>query len=309
MQPGPGLRGHIWMMNIARLKNLHGIARLRKIALMLSQIEHEIACSEAQPEISNLLHQAGLIADFLEASGESAPELLLAARQFKASAGNAQTPNFDLCFRALNNFRHTAMRGAGQAPADWDFWDYRGTSAEQVRDERFFYPGLKVYLEDIRSPFNVGTIFRTAEAFGFEEVILSPGCADPRHPRALRSSMGTIDMIPWRRASLDEASPGASGIFALELGGTPLGSFTFPRSGLLILGSEELGVSQNALSLARAHAGILSIPMKGIKASINVAVAFGIAASAWASSQTADFNFEKSSLTEAENQSKLNLIT
>lgn len=288
MQPGPGLRGHISMMNIARLKNLHGIARLRKIALMLNQIEHELVSSAAQPAVSNLLHQASLIADFLEASGESAPEILVAARQFKAAAENLQTPDFALCFRALNNFRHTVMRGAGQAPADWDFRDYRGTSDEQVRDERFFYPGLKVYLEDIRSPFNVGTIFRTAEAFGFEEVILSPDCADPRHPRALRSSMGTVDMIPWRRASLGEASPGSSGIFALELGGTPLESFAFPRSGLLILGSEELGVSQPALAYARAQAGILSIPMKGIKASINVAVAFGIAASAWASSRMAD---------------------
>lgn len=281
------------MMNIARLKNLHGIARFRKIALMLNQIEHELANSAAQHEISNLLNQASLIAGFLEASEESTPELLAAARQFKAAAENQQTSGFDFCFRALNNFRHTVMRGAGQAPADWDFWDYRGDGAEHVRDEHFFYPGMKVYLEDIRSPFNVGTIFRTAEAFGFEEVILSPDCADPRHPRALRSSMGTIDMIPWRRASLDEASLGSSGIFALELGGTPLGSFAFPRSGLIILGSEELGVSQNALSRARAHAGILSIPMKGIKASINVAVAFGIAASAWASSQTVNFHIEK----------------
>ena len=281
------------MMNIARLKNLHGIARLRKIALMLNQIEHEMAGNEGKSEISNLLHQACLIADFLEASEESRPEILQAARQFKIAAESKQSSGFDLYFRALNNFRHIVMRSAGQAPADWDFQDYRGTNEKHARDKRFFYPGLKVYLEDIRSPFNVGTIFRTAEAFGFEEVILSADCADPRHPRALRSSMGTVDMIPWRRASLDEASLNSSGIFALELGGTPLGSFTFPRSGLLILGSEELGVSQNALSCARAHSGILSIPMKGIKASINVAVAFGIAASAWASSQTTNFHVEK----------------
>ncbi|MFA6365953.1 MAG: TrmH family RNA methyltransferase, partial [Candidatus Hydrogenedentales bacterium] len=111
--------------------------------------------------------------------------------------------------------------------------------------------------------------------------LLSAGCADPRHPRALRSSMGAVDIIPWRRCYPDEL-PGLGPVFALELGGCPLDKFVFPGRGLLILGSEELGVSESCLALAEGRR--VSIPMRGIKASINVAVAFGIAAQAWISS-------------------------
>jgi TrmH family RNA methyltransferase len=69
-------------------------------------------------------------------------------------------------------------------------------------------------------------------------------------------------------------------VFALETGGTPLRDFVFPREGIVILGSEELGVSPEALE--RAEYGRVSIPMTGIKASINVGVAFGILVYAWA---------------------------
>jgi TrmH family RNA methyltransferase len=92
--------------------------------------------------------------------------------------------------------------------------------------------------------------------------------------------MGAVDMIPWRRAPLAEIQP-LGPLFALELGGVPLSEFPFPKRGILILGSEELGVSEGALRLAAERR--LSIPMRGIKASLNVAVAFGIAAQAWVS--------------------------
>jgi TrmH family RNA methyltransferase len=175
--------------------------------------------------------------------------------------------------RKLNDFRHALMRISGQAPADWDFLDHGGRTLERKP-----ISGLRVYLEDIRSPFNVGTILRTAEALGFEEVLLSPDCADPLHPRALRSAMGAVDMIPWRRcpsADLQAVRP----LIALELGGKDIRDFSFPRAGTLLLGSEELGISARLLSQDGVER--ISIPMRGMKASINVAVAFGIAASAW----------------------------
>jgi len=69
---------------------------------------------------------------------------------------------------------------------------------------------------------------------------------------------------------------------ALETGGTPITSFSFPKQGIVLLGSEELGLSAEALK--RVSAGIVSIPMKGIKASLNVAVAFGILMQYWVAS-------------------------
>ena len=72
-------------------------------------------------------------------------------------------------------------------------------------------------------------------------------------------------------------------VFALETGGVPLADFPFPRRGILIAGSEELGVSPRALAAADASAGRVSIQSYGAKASLNVSVAFGIAVEKWAS--------------------------
>jgi TrmH family RNA methyltransferase len=141
-------------------------------------------------------------------------------------------------------------------------------------------------------------MFRTAESFGVEKMYLSPLCADPRHPRASGTAMGTVDIVPWERLSADMAgvfpaagdgsAAGTGGVldgpfFALETGGIRLEDFDFPQSAVMIAGSEELGVSPEALELADRSLGRLSIPVYGAKGSLNVSVAFGIALHAWAS--------------------------
>ncbi|HWR10265.1 MAG TPA: TrmH family RNA methyltransferase [Rectinemataceae bacterium] len=271
------------MIQVMRLSKLHGVARRRKCAILLERVELELSeigdGSPLAPRTIELLAYARDLAAFLADDKESSPDLAAAAG---ACLEGLSRQEYSLAFRAIDDFRHLLMRISGQAPADWDLHDFMspgGSAAEGLA--RSFLPGLKVYLEDIRSPFNVGTILRTAEALGFEEVLLSSGCADPRHSRALRSSMGAVDLIPWRRCSPDEL-PGLGPLFALELGGLPLNEFPFPRKGILVLGSEELGVSAACLRLADGRR--VSIPMRGIKASINVAVAFGIAAQTWVSS-------------------------
>ena len=86
-------------------------------------------------------------------------------------------------------------------------------------------------------------------------------------------------MIPWRYDPLSLLE-GRTGLVALELGGTPLERFEFPRAGVLLVGSEELGLSAEALALAGG--GRVSIPMAGAKRSLNVAAAFAVAMHAWA---------------------------
>ena len=109
--------------------------------------------------------------------------------------------------------------------------------------------------------------------------------------------MGAAGLVPWRRAGLEalggtSASPAeagsvamggpAEGVFALELGGVPLDEFDFPERGIVVVGSEELGVSPAALE--RCGAGRVSIPMVGAKGSLNAGVAFGILLCAWSRS-------------------------
>ena len=124
----------------------------------------------------------------------------------------------------------------------------------------------------------MGSIFRTAEGLGAEKVYISPFCTDPMQPRAQRSSMGCIETLGWERTDLNSL-PEDVPVFALETGGTPINEFVFPKQGICIIGSEELGCSPEALK--RAQYGRVSIPMKGLKASLNVGVAFGILMQKW----------------------------
>ncbi len=61
-------------------------------------------------------------------------------------------------------------------------------------------------LENVMNPTNVGAIFRSAAALGFDAVVLTPGCSDPLYRRAARVSMGTVFQIPW---TCIENTPGA----------------------------------------------------------------------------------------------------
>jgi TrmH family RNA methyltransferase len=98
--------------------------------------------------------------------------------------------------------------------------------------------------------------------------------------------MGCVDLLPWERLQTDPFDPGPGlpegPFFALETGGIPVDEFPFPQRGAMILGSEELGVSPRALAAGDASLGRVSIPTIGVKGSINVSVAFGIAMQRWA---------------------------
>ena len=164
-----------------------------------------------------------------------------------------------------------------KAPADWDFVTReRGNFPVPVRKP------IAVYLERIRSPFNVGSIIRTAEAFGFESVVLGDGCPPSDHPRVRRSAMGADTMIPVLHETLSDTVERMNGTaVALETTGTDIYRFDFPPAGVLVLGSEEHGLRSGTVEYCRGSGGEVSIPLSGGKNSLNVGVAFGIAAALW----------------------------
>ena len=216
-------------------------------------------------------------------SGEERKNFMEASGVFSRFINNNDNAaDFTILRRAFNNVKHILLTATGRDQADWDFTSFSGELDPAARQ---INKGMHVYLEDIRSPFNVGAMFRTAESFGVEKIILSPFCADPRHRRAQRTAMGCIDIMPWERQALFSAAEKQTDnplpVFALETGGLPVNEFHFPSRGLLIAGSEELGVSPQALEAASASFGRVTIPVCGVKASLNVSVAFGIALNAW----------------------------
>ena len=215
-----------------------------------------------------------------------AKKAIIESTEVFKTAAKFSAADLSVFLRALNAIKHILLMEIGKDQSDWDFTVSGGKLDPEKRQ---VFNGMRVYLEDIRSPFNVGAMFRTAESFGVEKIILSPLCADPRHKRAERTAMGCVDVIPWERQDLFPAPEDAPPynltetlpIFALETGGIPLAEFPFPRRGIMITGSEELGVSPRALSAADASLGRVSIPCYGAKGSLNVSVAFGIAVQAW----------------------------
>jgi len=268
-----------------KLEKLPRSQKLRKIAKIVTMAENRL-CS-AEPGI--FTHEE--LAFFIDVSKLLAADKLFPANVQKAfeeasstfaaaSASEALSPL--QLRRAINNVKHLLLAATGRDQSDWDFTAFDGKLDPAGRQ---VFKGMSVYMEDIRSPFNVGAMFRSAEIFGVEKIFLSQFCADPGHRRAERTAMGCVDIVPWERRDffIGEENPSPPcPVFALEKGGIPIDKFPFPRQGLLIAGSEELGVSPRALAAADASLGRVSIPVYGAKASLNVSVAFGIALQAWA---------------------------
>jgi len=308
------------MIPLYKLEKLPRTQKLRKIAKYFSFAENRLRMVNHTET-----HNAKIFSDTEIVFFTDAAKLLAKDELFSAEARNLFTEavdifqKYDSCLndsvifiRTLNNIKHILLTETGSEQADWDFTCSDGRLDPQKRQ---IFEGMHVYLEDIRSPFNVGAMFRTAESFGVEKIILSSFSADPRHRRAERTAMGCIDIMPWERRELfsNLSATGthevkATGtyevcdtcetsrkyevndaygelpVFALETGGTPINEFQFPKRGLLIVGSEELGVSPRALDAADSSLGRVSISCYGTKASLNVSVAFGIALQAWQSS-------------------------
>lgn len=271
------------MIEPNKLWQLDGGQRRRKLALTFGALERDIAGiaekgheysfpSMKREEYTKKVVQVLLKDPALPEQDKNQLETLLAQKPFDE-------------LRACNLGRNALLKILGTFPAEWDLIIAPHQVSENAKNgiikERSFYPGLYVYAEDIRSPFNLGSIFRTAEAFGAEKVFLSPGCTNPEHPRAVRSAMGCDEVIPYERVALEDL-PKDLPIFALETGGTDIRNFDFPKKGIVVIGSEELGVSPDALAMAKV--GTVTIPMTGVKASLNVGVAFGILMERWTSS-------------------------
>jgi TrmH family RNA methyltransferase len=259
------------VISIKKLNSLPRKTRLRKIVLLLQAEERELDMGREPHR-----EYVGALCNVLVRDERCGPNLDEAA---KACENLCIQPTVDATAiqRQINRVRHTLLRYLGAEPAEWDLLVPK--SEELDATARAVLP-IQLYLEEIRSPFNVGAIFRSSEAFGVDKLLLSPTTASPLHPRAVKSARGATTIMPWSYAELSEIVD-QEGVFALELGGTALEKFRFPERGVMLVGSEELGLSPKSLALAASKAGRVSIPMAGAKRSLNVSVAVGIVLQAW----------------------------
>lgn len=258
------------MLSLNKLSSLPKHTRTRKVALLLQGIESDlIAGNGADTEYIAGLFSLLRAAAFPDGTGEEA--LAALSRIGKDDAVELA--------RLCNRVRHGILSFYDIPQADWDL-NYPASDGTRIEGR---FSGMTVFLDEIRSPYNVGAVFRSAEAFGFGRILLAPGTASPEHSRARRTAMGTVDQVPWRYDGYETLRIGVP-VFALETGGTPISEFPFPRNGIAILGNEELGVGREARKAAESSWGIVTIPRYGRKGSLNLSVAFGILAYSWTSS-------------------------
>ena len=270
------------MFTLRRLAELAPRTRVAKAARILQAIEEagrpeamDGPRSKGRPVDRRYLGDLAALVESGLGGAAASPSIAASARNLAALI---QTDaNDGTLLRAVNGLRHALLAAIGAPPSEWDL--VRPLDGALDRSSVRVHP-IAVYLEDIRSPFNVGSIFRTAEAFGVERLILSPRTPLPTHPRAAKTARGAERAVPWEVLEL-AALGRPEGIFALELGGEDIGAFRFPERGIVLVGSEELGLGPEALSLAGAGLGRVSIPLAGAKRSLNVSVAFGILMHRW----------------------------
>lgn len=142
---------------------------------------------------------------------------------------------------------------------------------------------LEILLDNTRSVYNVGSMFRTADGAGIKRMHLCGITATPEHPRFGKTALGADETIPWTYSlnGVDaavalkkqgytlwalEETPQSESLFDIKL--------TTDRPTVLVLGNEVVGVDPEILALCERH---LVIPMQGRKKSLNVTIAMGTA--------------------------------
>lgn len=144
-------------------------------------------------------------------------------------------------------------------------------------------PSFDVLLDNLRSLFNVGSIFRSAEGAGLGHLYLCGITPTPHNPKLAKTSLGAEQVVAWSQHNnaVDLAHDllgQRRRLWALDVGVKAVSLFQIAppdASVVLVVGNEVSGIDPDLLALCEQT---VCIPMLGIKRSLNVAVAFGIAA-------------------------------
>jgi len=132
-----------------------------------------------------------------------------------------------------------------------------------------------LYLDGISEPGNLGTIFRTALAFGIDGIITSPDCCELLNPKSIRSSMGAIFTCPSEERDITWLINQKSHIVATSLhNSTDINDIQPLQTPLiLVIGSEAHGINDKIIAAADQK---IKIPISPKMESLNVAIATAI---------------------------------
>ena len=139
-----------------------------------------------------------------------------------------------------------------------------------------------VVLENIRSAYNVGSVFRSADAFLIQAIYICGYSAKPPHKEIKKTALGAEETVEWKyfktaAEAMDELKAKGFNIYAAEQaeGSYKLNAISFePEEKIaVIFGNEVTGVEQSTILLCD---GCIEIPQLGMKHSLNIATAAGV---------------------------------
>ena len=136
-----------------------------------------------------------------------------------------------------------------------------------------------VYLSEVQDPGNAGTIIRSADAFGFDAVLLSPKSVDAFSPKVVRSTVGSLWHIPvFQGVALSEVMKWDCSLIALDAAAElPLSEVRSDRSVVAIFGNEARGLKDSQeVSESKNSITFVRIPMPGNAESLNLSAAASI---------------------------------
>jgi len=145
---------------------------------------------------------------------------------------------------------------------------------------------LVVVLDDVRSMYNVGSVFRTADAFRVEAIYLCGITAQPPHPEIHKTALGAEDSVEWQHFAntldaVNDLKERGYHVFSIEQceGSTMLQTLQLstitpqPQGFAIVMGNEVKGVKQEVVDNSN---GCLEIPQYGTKHSLNVSTTAGM---------------------------------
>lgn len=135
-------------------------------------------------------------------------------------------------------------------------------------------------LENVRSAYNVGSVFRTADAFLIEAIYLTGYTARPPHKEIRKTALGAEETVDWihfanAKEAITVLKQNGYTVFAVEQVENSISLEKFDNQGKIavVFGNEVTGVEQSTIALCD---GCLEIPQLGMKHSLNIATAAGV---------------------------------
>jgi|SRR6476661_3818224 len=133
---------------------------------------------------------------------------------------------------------------------------------------------LTLLLDGIQDPGNLGTIIRTADWFGFKQLICSPDTVEPYNPKVVQATMGSLSRVTMVQMDLAELIENSRlPVYGALLEGESIYETSWPDSGFILLGNEGHGIRPE---LIRKISHPVTIPRFGQAESLNVAISAAI---------------------------------